>query len=138
MAHCRPSRHVRLTPTSSSWLNQVERFFALLTDRQIRRGVRLSVAALKTAITGFIVGTTQIKSRSAGPRSAEEILGLNRALLRVQRYSQTLISMPRTSGSGRLQYSSESETATSQQQSLPFKLGLRVGMVLAIDLPTVE
>jgi hypothetical protein len=102
MAHCRPSRHVRLTPTSSSWLNQVERFFALLTDRQIRRGVRLSVAALKTAITGFIVGTTQIKSRSAGPRSAEEILALNRALLRVQRYSQTLISMPRTSGSGTL------------------------------------
>jgi transposase len=33
----RPRWHVHLTPTSSSWLNQVERFFALLTERQIRR-----------------------------------------------------------------------------------------------------
>ena len=33
----RPRWHVHLARTSSSWLNQVERFFALLTDRQIRR-----------------------------------------------------------------------------------------------------
>jgi transposase len=50
----RPRWHVHLTPTSSSWLNQVERFFALLTDRQLRRGVHRSVAALKAAITTFI------------------------------------------------------------------------------------
>jgi hypothetical protein len=31
----RPRWHVHLTPTSSSWLNQVERFFALLTEQQI-------------------------------------------------------------------------------------------------------
>src|SRR5918996_899298 len=35
----RPRWHVHLTPTSSSWLNPVERFFALLTDKKIRRGV---------------------------------------------------------------------------------------------------
>ncbi len=35
----RPRWHVHLTPTSSSWLNQVERFFALLTDKKIRRGI---------------------------------------------------------------------------------------------------
>jgi hypothetical protein len=45
---------VHLTPTSSSWLNQVERVFALLTDRQLRGGVHHSVAVLKTAITAFI------------------------------------------------------------------------------------
>jgi transposase len=35
----RPRWHVHLTPTGASWINQVERFFALLTERQIRRGV---------------------------------------------------------------------------------------------------
>src|SRR5713101_1364020 len=50
----RPRWHVHLTPTSSSWLNQVERFFALLTDKQIRRGVHQSLAALHDAIDGFI------------------------------------------------------------------------------------
>ena len=50
----RPRWHVHLTPTSASWLNQVERFFALITDKQIRRGAHQSVAQLKAAITGFI------------------------------------------------------------------------------------
>jgi transposase len=50
----RPRWHVHLTPTSSSWINQVERFFALLTERQIRRGIHRSVVALKAAITTFI------------------------------------------------------------------------------------
>jgi transposase len=50
----RPRWHVHLTPTSSSWLNQVERFFALLTDRQIRRGVHRSVTELQAAIAAFI------------------------------------------------------------------------------------
>src|SRR3546814_11211711 len=35
----RPRWHVHLTPTSASWINQVERFFAELTEKQIRRGV---------------------------------------------------------------------------------------------------
>ncbi|ULK94921.1 transposase [Bradyrhizobium sp. I71] len=50
----RPRWHVHLTPTSSSWLNQVERFFALLTDKKIRRCVYRSVAALRADITSFI------------------------------------------------------------------------------------
>jgi transposase len=50
----RPRWHVHLTPTSSSWLNQIERFFALLTDRQLRRSVHRSVVALKATITTFI------------------------------------------------------------------------------------
>jgi hypothetical protein len=50
----RPHWHVHLTPTSSSWLNQVERFFAALTGRQIRRGVHRSVKDLEAAITAFL------------------------------------------------------------------------------------
>ena len=50
----RPHWRVHLTPTSASWLNQVERFFALLTDRQLRRGIHRSVAALHDAIRSFI------------------------------------------------------------------------------------
>jgi transposase len=50
----RPRWHVHLTPTSSSWLNQVERFFALLTDKEIRRGVHRGVAELQADIASFI------------------------------------------------------------------------------------
>jgi len=52
----RPRWHVHLTPTSSSWLNQVERFCALLTERQIRRGIHRSLDALHAAIDSFIAG----------------------------------------------------------------------------------
>ena len=41
-------------PTGSSWINQVERFLALLTERRIRRGVDRSVAALQAAIQDYI------------------------------------------------------------------------------------
>ena len=50
----RPRWHVHLTPTSSSWLNQVERFFALLTEKQLRPGIHRNVAALHEAIAAFI------------------------------------------------------------------------------------
>lgn len=50
----RPRWHVHLTPTSSSWLNQVERFFALLTDKKIRRGVHRNIADLQADISAFI------------------------------------------------------------------------------------
>jgi transposase/DNA-binding CsgD family transcriptional regulator len=42
--------HFHFTPTSSSWLNQVERFFALITGRMIRRGTFHSAAELEAAI----------------------------------------------------------------------------------------
>jgi hypothetical protein len=38
-----PRFHTHFTPTYSSWLNQVERWFALLTDKQLRRGVHTEV-----------------------------------------------------------------------------------------------
>ena len=46
----RPRWHVHFTPTSASWLNQVERFFANLTDKQLRRGVHRSTRELEAAI----------------------------------------------------------------------------------------
>ena len=50
----RPRVHVHFTPTSASWLNLVERWFALLTERQIRRGVHRSTKELECAIGDFI------------------------------------------------------------------------------------
>lgn len=45
-----PRYHVHFTPTSASWLNQIERFFGLLTDRRIRRGTFANVRELESAI----------------------------------------------------------------------------------------
>ena len=45
---------VHFTPTSGSWLNQVERFFAAITEKRIRRGVFKSVAALERAIEAYL------------------------------------------------------------------------------------
>ena len=50
----RPRWHVHFTPTASSWVNQVERFFADITEKQIRRGVHRSTAELETAIRSYL------------------------------------------------------------------------------------
>ena len=50
----RPRWHIHFTPTYSSWLNQVERFFALITQRAIRRGSFESTADLVKKIDRFI------------------------------------------------------------------------------------
>jgi len=49
-----PRVHMHFTPTSSSWLNLVERFFAEITDKAIRRGVFKNVRELEAAIREFI------------------------------------------------------------------------------------
>lgn len=46
--------HHLVTPTSSSWPNQVEQFFALITERKIRRGVYRSIVELRADIEAFI------------------------------------------------------------------------------------
>jgi transposase len=50
----RPRYQVHFTPTSASWLNQVERFFGLLTDRRIRRGTFGSVREPESAIHDYL------------------------------------------------------------------------------------
>jgi transposase len=49
-----PRFHMHFTPTSSSWLNMVERFFRDITDKRIRRGVFKSVTELEVAINEYI------------------------------------------------------------------------------------
>jgi transposase len=49
-----PRYHLHFTPTGASWLNQVERWFGLLTERMIRRGVFCSVQELERAICAYI------------------------------------------------------------------------------------
>jgi len=49
-----PNWHIHFTPTSSSWMNQVERFFSEITDRRIRRGAFQSVEALEKAIMDYL------------------------------------------------------------------------------------
>lgn len=70
----RPRWHVHLTPTSSSWLNQVERFFALLTDKKIRRGVHRNVADLQADIAAFIERHNADPKPFRWTKSADDIL----------------------------------------------------------------
>jgi transposase len=70
----RPRWHVHMTPTSASWLNQVERFFALITERRIRRGIYRSVAALRADIRAFIDHHNADPKPFRWIRSADDIL----------------------------------------------------------------
>ena len=49
-----PRFHVHFTPNSSSWMNLVERWFAALTAKQLRRGVHCSTRELEAAIPRYI------------------------------------------------------------------------------------
>jgi transposase len=70
----RPRWHVHLTPTSSSWLNQVERFFAKLTEKQIRRGVPRSVEEFEAAINAFAATHNASPKRFRWVKTADQIL----------------------------------------------------------------
>jgi transposase len=70
----RPRYHLHFTPTHSSWLNQVERWFALLTQRQIKRGSHRSVHELEAAIREFIVVHNQQPKPFRWTKSADQIL----------------------------------------------------------------
>ncbi len=70
----RPRYHLHFTPTHASWLNQVERWFALLTQRQIKRGSHRSVQELETAIGEFIAAHNQQPKPFRWTKSADQIL----------------------------------------------------------------
>ena len=70
----RPRFHVHFTPTGSSWMNQVERWFALLTDKLIRRGVHTSVQALENDIREWIATWNDNPRPFTWTKSADEIL----------------------------------------------------------------
>jgi len=66
--------HLHFIPTSSSWLNLVERFFGLLTEKQLRRGIFTSVKELEGCIMKFIQLHNKDKKPFIWTKSAEEIL----------------------------------------------------------------
>jgi hypothetical protein len=79
----RPRYRVHFTPTSASWINQVERWFALLTERALRRGVHRSVAELERDIRAFVEATNAEPKPFRWVKSAGDILaGVRRFCLR--------------------------------------------------------
>ena len=70
----RPRYHLHFTPTHSSWLNMVERWFALLTERQIKRGSHRSVNDLKCAIETFLDATNADPKPFQWTKTADQIL----------------------------------------------------------------
>ena len=59
--------HMHFTPTSASWLNLVERWFGLLTEKQLRRGVHRSSAELEAAIYRTLTSPTRTPNLLSGP-----------------------------------------------------------------------
>jgi len=79
-----PRVHMHFTPTGSSWINQVERWFGYLTDQLIRRGVHKSVQALEGDIRAWITTWNNDPKPFVWKKSAEEILdSLSRYLQRI-------------------------------------------------------
>jgi transposase len=69
-----PRFHLHFTPTYSSWINQVERWFATLTDKQIRRGSHRSTRALEDAIRLYLSTYNADPKPFAWVKSADDIL----------------------------------------------------------------
>jgi transposase/transposase-like protein len=82
-------RHPRVqfhfTPTDASWLNLVERFFGLLTEKALRRGSHTSIAQLRAAIVAYVEAHNDRGTPFKWVKSADEILdSMRRFGLRVQ------------------------------------------------------
>lgn len=70
-----PEYHMHFTPTSASWLNQVERVFADLTQKQLRRGVFTSVASLEKTALDYIDARNDDAKPFVWTADANTILG---------------------------------------------------------------
>jgi transposase len=70
----RPRFHAHFTPTYGSWLNLVERWFAELTNKQLRRGTHRSVRELERAIRDFIEAHNDSPRPFVWTKTADEIL----------------------------------------------------------------
>jgi len=82
----RPHFHVHFTPTYGSWINLVERWFAELTNKRIRRGVFRSVKDLESAIREFIDVHNEDPKPFVWTRTADQILAS------IARYAQRTLS----------------------------------------------
>jgi transposase len=84
----RPRFHVHFTPTSASWINLVERWFATLTAKQLRRGTHRSTLQLEAAIKNYIEISNEDPKPFIWSKTADQILES------IKRFCQ------RTSGTG--------------------------------------
>lgn len=98
----RPRFHVHFTPTYGSWLSLVERWFAELTNKQLRRGAYQSVSQLKAAIQAFI------DAHQANPKPFVWTKTADQILASITRFAQRTVNaraaqqshMSRTNGTG--------------------------------------
>ena len=96
-----PRWHIHFTPTSASWLNQVERFFALLTEKQIRRGVHRSTRELEEAVLSYLDKVNSNPKPFRWTKSADDILAsIRRFCLRTIEVAETQKQIIGTSESG--------------------------------------
>ena len=84
----RPRFHIHFTPTSASWLNLVERWFGLLTEKQLRRGVHQSSGELEAAIYRYLDVTNEDPKHLVWTKTADQILAS------VARFCQRTLDTP--------------------------------------------
>ena len=89
--------HVHFTPTYGSWINLVERWFAEITNKRIRRGVFRSVKELETAIREYIDVHNETPKPFVWTRTADQILA---SIARFAQRTTAIQLSPRTSGTG--------------------------------------
>src|SRR5689334_4834160 len=96
----RPRFHVHFTPTYGSWLNLVERWFAELTNKRIRRGVFRSVRELESAIREYIEIHNEDPKPFVWTRTADQILDAMARYARRTLASHSSRITSRTNGTG--------------------------------------
>jgi transposase len=80
----RPHYHVHFTPTGSSWLNQVERWFAEITRKRIRRGTFRSLGDLIKAIKDYV------RQYNRNPQPFRWVASASKIIRKVNKYKETL------------------------------------------------
>jgi transposase len=80
----RPQYHVHFTPTSSSWLNQIERWFAEITRKRIRRGTFRSVRDLTKTIRDYV------RLYNKNPQPFHWVASASKIIRKVNKYKETL------------------------------------------------
>ena len=85
-----PRYHLHFTPTSGSWVNQVERWFAEITEKRIRRGSFTSVPSLEKAIQEYLDHHNENPKPFVWTADADLILG------KIQRLYERISNSPKT------------------------------------------
>jgi transposase len=90
-----PRYHLHFTPTSGSWVNQIERWFAKITEERIRRGSFTSVASLEKAIKEYLEYNNENPKPFIWTADADLILG------KIQRLCERISNSPKSSAPSR-------------------------------------